>query len=400
MPIKGLTDRAPQFPKIGDIRKGAPKTSNRPGKDLTYFRAVFPEDEANAAAAFLDAYGAEPREINILLPFPDTDRNFEAWQEEYTASALIHRCDGETCVIWRDADGQMHHTPKPCPSGCKPTGRLKVIIPELRRLAYVEVHTTSVWDIAEITANLDSLAKLTRNGVSGIPLVLKRRPREISTPRQGGKRARQTKWLLSIEAEPKWVDAKLTAMKLEALPGRIGPLALPASSELTVDAEFEDEETEEWDGEVFDAAQAAGESAADTADLTEPEPVPAKSMHGRPYPPAKVRAGLEARISRAKRAQRTGRASPAQTGLLAGKLEECFAGAGDANLKRHSVTGWLIGKTSTNEITLAEASAMIDWLLDKDADEGTFDLHPAAPAEAAAILREAQLETGQQEIQF
>jgi len=183
MPIKGFTDQGfVSFPKIGDIRKGAEKEPNKPGADLTYFRAVFPEDEGGAAATFARVYGDEPREVNVLLPFDEIERCWETWQEEHTAGALQHRCDGETCVMWRGEDGEMQFTPKPCPGGCVPQGRLKVIVPELRRLAYLVVHTTSVWDIHEITANLNALKGLTRNGIKGIPLVLKRRPRKISTP--------------------------------------------------------------------------------------------------------------------------------------------------------------------------------------------------------------------------
>ena len=44
MPIKGLTNGEMDFPEIGRLRKGAPKTqADRPGKDLTYFR--FEADE-------------------------------------------------------------------------------------------------------------------------------------------------------------------------------------------------------------------------------------------------------------------------------------------------------------------------------------------------------------------
>ena len=230
MPIKGLTDRkTPTFPKIGDIRKGAKKTQDdRPGKDLTYFRYAALEGEALAAAKFAEVYGDEPREINILLPFDEIDRNFDAFMERHTAGALQCRGDGETAFMWRDDDGKMQHTPKPCPSdgceGCKETGRLKVIIPELRRLAFVTVHTTSIWDIQELTNNLRALKSMTGNGLRGIPLVLKRRPRKVSTPRAGGKRVRQEKWLLSIEADQSWVEAQLEAMRVQALPQLPGAL--------------------------------------------------------------------------------------------------------------------------------------------------------------------------------
>lgn len=267
MPIKGLTDqKTPSFPKIGDIRKGAKKTDpKRPGKDLTFFRYVPLEGEEIAAQEFHQTYGDEPREINIFLPFDEIERNFEAFMELHTASALQCRGDGEQAFLWRDAkSGAMQHTPKSCPTphcaGCKETGRLKVIIPELRRLAYIVIHTTSKWDIIELTANLEAIRKLTGNGLKGIPLVLKRRPRTVSTPRAKGKRARQEKWLLSIEADPQWVEAQLEAMKVAALP------ALPSSSLIEegkiVESEWNDEPFETGKaetGSLTDAQQAASD---------------------------------------------------------------------------------------------------------------------------------------------
>ena len=238
MPIKGLTDRGmPTFPQIGSIRKGARKTQkNRPGADLTYFRYVPLEGEEQAAELFAQVYGDEPREINVFLPFDEIERNFETWMERHTAGALHCRGDGESAVLWRDEKGTMHHEPKKCPSpyceGCKETGRLKIIIPELRRLAYVVVHTTSKWDIVELTANLEAIRRLTGNGLKGIPLVLKRRPRSISTP-VGKKtdRVRREKWLLSLEADPRWVQAQIAAMELAALPaGDYTRIGLPAKT--------------------------------------------------------------------------------------------------------------------------------------------------------------------------
>ena len=103
MPIKGLTDRQAAFPEIGGIRKGAPKpNAKQPGPDLKYFRVDFDAQEAAAAATFAKVYGAQPTELNILFPFNEIERNFDAWRETYTAGALLHRCDGER--IWYEVD--------------------------------------------------------------------------------------------------------------------------------------------------------------------------------------------------------------------------------------------------------------------------------------------------------
>lgn len=240
MPIKGLTDQPMQFVEIGQLRKGAPKPEkgDRPGKDLTYFRATFLEGEDQAAEMFHGAYGGEPQEVNVRLPFNTVEENFDAWQESYVKGGLVHRCDGEhiqyeidpstgqvLVMDGRDEDGN----PVKCDGSaeCRPTGRLKVIVPELCRLAFMTALTTSVWDILNISRQLEAIRHVNDGQLQRVPLVLKRRPRDISTPSgSGGKRARRTKWLLSVEADPDWVQARV--LKLAApQPVDAEPLALP-----------------------------------------------------------------------------------------------------------------------------------------------------------------------------
>lgn len=226
MPIKGLTDRQASFPQIGVLRKGEEKTGNKPGADLKHFR--FDADEATTKT-FEEAYGKEPRAIRVFVPFATTDENFEAWKEEWVAGGLKHRCDGETCSLWLTPQGTYSTEPKKCPGGCKQAGRLKVVIPELKRLAYVTVLTTSKHDIMEIHANLSAL-EAARGSLVGIPLILRRVPREISTPTDDGKRVRREKWLINIEAQPQWVEMQLIAQEQQAIPvigAAPAPLALP-----------------------------------------------------------------------------------------------------------------------------------------------------------------------------
>ena len=225
MAIIGLTDRGASFPQIGVLRKGGEKKDERkPGPDLKHFR--FDTDDEDALSAFHSIYGDEPRAVRVFVPFATVAENFEAWREEWTAGSLKHRCDGQTCVRWLNGSAYSDK-PKPCPGGCKPTGRLKVIIPELKRLAYVTVLTTSIHDIMTIQANLMAL-EAARNDLRGIPMLLRRSPREISTPGNGN-RVRREKWLITIEAQPSWVELQLTAQQRAALPAGNAPLALMAA---------------------------------------------------------------------------------------------------------------------------------------------------------------------------
>lgn len=241
MPIAGLTDRQASFPEIGQIRKGAKKTdANKPGPDLDHFRFVA---DTQTMRAFAESFGDKPQEIRFLSPFDTAAEVFEAWKEEYAAGGLKHRCDGQTCVTWLQPDGRYSTTPKPCPGGCKQVGRLKIIIRELNRLGFVTVHTTSIWDILTIQQNLFAI-ELLRGSLRGIPLILKRIKRAISTPSgTNGQRARREKWLLSIEAAPEWVERQLTAMERAALPSISEPLMLnPAAVEISPDDEYDEAE--------------------------------------------------------------------------------------------------------------------------------------------------------------
>lgn len=272
MAIIGLTDRGAAFPRIGMLHKGAPKPSeNRPGADLKdHFR--FASGDAEALQRFAAVYGSKPNNIRVMFYYATASANFDAWQEHHSAGALKHRCDGQRCVLSLLPNGTYSHEPIPCPSIelkrqnpaidkkhlCRPVGRLKVIIPELQRMAYVLVQTTSINDILELQGNLEA-AEALRGDLRGIPFILSRRPRKVSTPGDNGQRARREKWLLSVEPEPQWVALQLASMRQAALPTGGDRLALPAAG-----ASYADPET----GEIFvdDAPEPEDEGAAEPDD--------------------------------------------------------------------------------------------------------------------------------------
>ena len=283
MPIKGLTDRKLSFPEIGQIRKGAPKGERKPGQDLKYFRVTFDEQEDKAAERFAGIYGDQPAAIRIILPFNDIDRMWDAWLEAYTAGRMVARSDGENVVYQvNTATGEIvvqngidveTGQPRPHPvnnvAGAdyqgkdvmyKTSGRLKVIIPELMRAAYMTVLTTSKNDIANISAQLKAFKELNDGQIAGIPLYLRRRPKKVSVPKDDGKRVRKEMWLLSIEADPEWVKAKLQQVKQLALPDN-GMEMLPEPEvipEVIVDVEEidVDEVDDGFDAALDEAGQA------------------------------------------------------------------------------------------------------------------------------------------------
>jgi hypothetical protein len=168
---------------------------------------------------------------------------WDAWLECYTAGRLVARSDGE--FIWyqidtktgetivhngRDKEGNQVKHPadnvggydyqnKPC--FFKQTGRLKVIVPELQRLAYLTFLTSSKLDIINISSQLNGIEYMTGGNLAGVPLILSRRKKMVSCPKDnkgGPERVRREKWMVSIEADPKWVKQELKQLSAAAYP--------------------------------------------------------------------------------------------------------------------------------------------------------------------------------------
>lgn len=267
MPINELTtDPAAAYPRLGILRKGGPKKMvyskkhkkdvEVMGDDLDYFRFV--TDNHAVMAQFKEAYGNEPREINVYLPFGTKDENLDAWMKEYGAGSVKVKCtrpkdrkDG--IVLWQE-DGMFRTDPKPCQwpnCACKPHGVLTVIIPELvpiGGIGAVWVLTTSWNDCAELAKNLTA-AERTASGLGmdlrGIPFILSRRLDDVSTPpRDGtnGKRVRDEKWMLHIEPHPAWVAEQMEAQKRLASPLNALALSAPQAGPSPFDEAFHDDD--------------------------------------------------------------------------------------------------------------------------------------------------------------
>ncbi len=406
MPIKGMTDQAPSFPQIGVIRKGAPKPKDakRPGADLKHFRVVFDEEETEAAEMFANTYGPTPAEINILIPFDEIDRNWEAWREAYVAGAMIHRCDGEHVVYALDpktGEVLVHsgrsveaHQPVACDglAKCKPSGRLRVIVPELQRLAYLMVLTTSIHDIVNISKHLAAIKELNGGQLRGLPLMLRRRPKMISTPSgPNGKRARREKWLMSIEADPKWVAAKLREFGAASFP------ALPANwdDERDFDDSLDAEYTETEDTEYESGAEAGLDNGNGEEEGESPREQP-NGASPRPWQPEVLKRKMLLSVS--SKAGMTGNPSPDQIGLLAGMLEEAWPGDKRAVDNRHEVLGWLTGKRSVRGLGLPWIATLLKWLLEGKDESGNYQFCEHARQEARLVYKRVMLDQGQQQM--
>lgn len=411
MSIIGLTDQTAAFPIIGTLRKGEKKTKeNAPGKDLTYLRFV--SDDALANRMFNDAYPDENalRTINVFLPHKTTDENMDAWIEEWVAGGLVHRCDGQTQVLWRTPSGGYSTEHRPC-QNCKgkQVGRLSVIIPELGRFATVTIMTTSKHDIKNLTRQLRGYEALQGGDLRGVPFVITRRKFSISTPAPGGKRARREKWLLSIETQPHWTIAKLTAMERAALPeGEIIDDAdykevhqLPSG----ISNPFEDEPEVEFEPAPDPApAPAPVQPVEPKVNSSTPKARPALEPHA-------LKEVLEKKVAKSNLIDlETKDPLPIElhpfgnnaAKLVSAKfqlaLDESSLGNKGESIESmyHTCLNWLFGKTSAKDLTAAQGDALLDWLLNGNKGQ-MFNAAIAAPApeEAQRIYRQAMLDQGQ-----
>jgi len=279
-PIVGLTDSTPSFKELGRLRLGIPKAeAEKSGpREISYFRADFRPDAADSYAVFMDVYGDQPTRINIRLPFTQIDRCWDAYYEVYNTSGMLGKSDGIKWLYLRDnrtgellvkdgipthADGLpvddrgMAYLPfdKKLPvysyksrKGedvavfARPTGRLNVLVPELKRAAYVQVITNSVYNVSRISAQLAAIEAVARNiGISlpMVPMVLSRRKESISVTIKGRK-SMQEHYLLNIEIDPSWMDAHFKYLDT-MLPGV--PILPP---QLSLPAEISDEDVTEY----------------------------------------------------------------------------------------------------------------------------------------------------------
>jgi|GEM_PF-2182563 len=409
MPIKGLTDRGLAFPEIGQIRKGAPKDKEgKLGRDLQYFRVEFDEAEAEAEKIFYQKYGREPTEINVLLAFNEIDRVWDAWYEAYTAGRMVARADGERFIYKIDTTSNAVMVKDGSPNVffhegmsvgtyvdskgkeqniyCKPVGRLRVVIPELQRFAYLTLITTSKHDIANISAQLEALKQVNGESIAGVPLVLRRRPKKISCPKPDGSRARYTKFMLSIEADPRWVKAKLLEVQQLALPGN--GVLLPAG-ESAEQEEIEQEEIRDYIDDEYDEDDIPG----DVRDEIHEDLKPKQKERIRPYDPETVIDGIVKRAD--KYSGRT--VSKEQRGLLVATLNICFAG-NNADMKRHEILQFITGEPHSKSVPDNYVMAILDWLKPEKDSGGLWTPDEMAVREAQTLLTYARKEAGQQEL--
>lgn len=202
--VQSKADESTFLPRLMKLAKGI-KVEGVP-HDTDVFHARY--SDADFAERMRDGiaklYGTETleeiRNAYLLTASPSDDvcysRNFEHWGK----GLLLKRCDGETIVKWYDKSTKKHRfandrreaqpiapackgegVAKDC--GCKLTGRLRVILPDLVVAArvprgYIEIEHTAWRDDASISACLkyidSEFAKQHNVALTAIPLIIYR----------------------------------------------------------------------------------------------------------------------------------------------------------------------------------------------------------------------------------
>lgn len=241
MPITGLTNQTTfgsGLPRIATLYKGdeKPEAGNRPGKDLDYFRIEFEPEYELLCPVWTEMYGDTPDWLgNVFVAHETVDEAFGTWKEEWTATALLHRCDGENQVLSYDLSiGQYIKAKLPCAKtcGCKPTGRLNLVFPDFIEatgaLGYITITTHSINDILTIHRYLSDIEKM-HGKLTGVPFNFGRKPSEISVPKPKGKpgeRMKVTRSLLYLHVTRNFtLHTLLPQLASGVKPGTVAPVS-------------------------------------------------------------------------------------------------------------------------------------------------------------------------------
>lgn len=247
MPLKDRDRKRPRrLARLGIIRLGFKEERKR--KDGSTYEIPRQADHfvLTDAPDIAEHYVEDTRELDVILPFPDIARNFDAFYtvwaggvlvckgdgefvqyaapfrvEEKNGRTRVYNTEGETTV----SDGQACHSFEwdgqkfapgdhvPCPgeaqelyphcAACKLSAILKVMMadPLLFRFGYYQVATSSKRNYDTLLGTLELVSGGGARPVSGIPFKL-RLVEESTSYVEKGKRKATKKWFLQLEPDP------------------------------------------------------------------------------------------------------------------------------------------------------------------------------------------------------
>ncbi len=437
MPVKDIQPTTPRFSRLGIIRLGMKQTKEVNGKQVEY-----PSDADHFvmtdAPGLVDAYGEQPDQLLIYLPFGTVDANFPAYHELWTATGCLCRGDGQVIASLLDPtdgitrvvrDGRVARTYTDqdgtifepgdiarCPglehdlyarcADCRPSGMLLVMVRDPGRpmqlvgdrLGYYQIRTHSFYNIQNITGQLlavEEIASRMGRDLRGIPMILRRVPREIIyTDTKKGERRTTTKRLLDLEFDIEWVKlANVTMHQIALSSTGVEVHALPAGTHVDpdtgeiLDDDFEDADVRDVTPPGNGRSRATGAAAASRLKETTQKIQQNGLKYQRPWPPEVLQEQIAIKVR--KKSALNGPVTDAQKTTLVLALNSFFEDLDEPDKYRHSLLRYLVGKDSASNLSKAEASVIIDW-----AKSGE------ALSEARAVSRQDALIRGQTEMSF
>ena len=272
-----------RLPRIGTIRKGAPKPTTGPGKDLDYFRL----DRAapDVVTAWNAAFGPQPKALSGILPYSDPAENLSIWDELWKGKRMLWRGDGERLHVKLDGNGYVRYAPGNGPAQPAAAGefvdklkvarvsRLRLLLPQLGVAGIFEVMSSSAIDADELWANLMWVKSIVAT-LQGAPVTVFRAERQFNVPKDNGETMIVKKHMLHLMLDGRSLSALLPAPggKPGLLPPPVAPVALTAGPGQT---EADDDDAPE-DGEYEDTPPANGKPTA--APTPAPDPLAAAIM--------------------------------------------------------------------------------------------------------------------------
>lgn len=200
-PIAGLTEQK-RLPRLGKIRLGIKKISNRTGHEYPVATNYFvcpPEVQA--------LYGEKPKRLDVIIPLEDDEIWASQYYRQYSMTrGLVCKGDGINCRRMVDADtgtlaGRdtklitwtegLECPGKDCPDykgkACQEVMNLQFLLPKVPGLGIWQIDTGSIHSIMNIN-NCATMIRAMTGRVSWIPLSLTLEPTEVNNPDDGKKK--------------------------------------------------------------------------------------------------------------------------------------------------------------------------------------------------------------------
>jgi len=438
MPVGGIVNDVRRgWRVLGRVKKGAPKGQGLHNRN--YFR--LDTNDEDLLHAWADVYGAEPRSLDVTLPYDLLRDNWDQWLELWGAGGTLKvRCNGTDWVQWRDSQGVLHNDPRPCPwcSGERANdpnqhqlvGRLFVMSPPLleRGFSGVLMLVTGSWnDCRNIERTLRTVDDIVDGELGGVPMVLSRSCEKITMTRDG-KRVRRDDWLVRLDPNAQWLQRRMELQRLRAIESR--PRATAAAGVAPTGADSSDDQIpfdeppvaeDDWDGpngpydepppdddegEPISTGPTDAQQARDNA--------PPASTRGRGNPlykgdtsPPSPGVRSPETVQKELKAQAWDLdhkgvvLSGQQRGAMVGALNTLFQTEGASAERiaqgRHLVQDYVFGKPKSEDLTPGEVLSLLWWAQTRT-DDGGYAPSPQAMKEAQVIEKEALAAGGQDEI--